>query len=382
MRLVHLAGIALAAGLALSACGDSGPEVGAIETIKIAVAGPLTGKDAAFGSQLKNGAVQGVEDINAAGGILGKKVELSIEDDNADPKQGVSIANKIAGEGVKFVIGHFNSGVSIPSSDVYHENGILMVSPASTNPTFTERGLWNVFRVCGRDDQQGAVAGQYIAKNLADQKIAIIHDKTTYGKGLADETKKAINAAGIQEVIYEGVNSGEKDFSALIAKMKEAGTQLVYFGGVHTEAGLIARQMRDQGLDATLMGGDGIATDEFASIAGPAAEGTLMTFAPDPRKRAAAADVLKAFAAKNITPEAYTLYSYAVAQILKQAAEAAKSVDPKAVAEQMRSGQTFSTVIGDISFNEKGDVNRLDYTMYTWQKVDGDRISYVENVAN
>lgn len=382
MRLVHLAGIALAAGLALSACGDSGPEVGASETIKIAVAGPLTGKDAAFGSQLRNGAVQGVEDINAAGGILGKKLELSIEDDNADPKQGVSIANKMAGEGVKLVIGHFNSGVSIPSSDVYHENGMLMVSPASTNPTFTERGLWNVFRVCGRDDQQGTVAGQYIAKNLADKKVAIIHDKTTYGKGLADETKKAVNAAGIQEVIYEGVNSGEKDFSALIAKMKEAGAQLVFFGGVHTEAGLIARQMRDQGLDATLMGGDGIATDEFASIAGPAAEGTLMTFAPDPRKRAEAADVLKSFEAKNITPEAYTLYSYAVAQIFKQAAEAAKSVDPKAVAEQMRSGQTYKTVIGDISFNEKGDVNRLDYTMYTWQKVDGDRISYVENVAN
>jgi branched-chain amino acid transport system substrate-binding protein len=383
MRLLYFAGVTLAAGLALSACDDSGPQVGdTSETIKIAVAGPLTGKDAAFGSQLRNGAVQGVDDINAGGGILGKKLVLSIEDDNADPKQGVSIANKMAGEGVKFVIGHFNSGVSIPSSDVYHENGMLMVSPASTNPTFTERGLWNVFRVCGRDDQQGTVAGQYIAQNLADKKVAIIHDKTTYGKGLADETKKAINAAGIQEVLYEGINSGEKDFSALIAKMKEAGAQLVYFGGVHTEAGLIARQMRDQGLDATLMGGDGIATDEFASIAGPAAEGTLMTFAPDPRKRAEAAEVLKAFEAKNITPEAYTLYAYAVAQIIKQAAEAAKSVDPQTVAKQMRSGQTFDTVIGDISFNEKGDVNRLDYTMYTWRKTDGDRITYVENVGN
>lgn len=380
MRLACLVGLTLATGLALAACGDSNtPEVAKEETIKIAVAGPLTGKDAAFGAQLKNGAVQGVEDINAAGGILGKKLELSIEDDNADPKQGVSIANKMAGEGVKFVIGHFNSGVSIPSSDVYNENGMLMVSPASTNPTFTDRGLWNVFRVCGRDDQQGTVAGQYIAHNLADQKVAVVHDKTTYGKGLADETKKALNEAGIQEVIYEGVNSGEKDFSALIAKMKEAGTQLVYFGGVHTEAGLIARQMRDQGLTATLMSGDGIATDEFAAIAGPAAEGTLMTFAPDPRKREEAADALKKFEDKGITPEAYTLYSYAVAQIFKQAAEAAKSTDPKTVADQMRSGQTFNTVIGNIAFNDKGDVNRLDYTMYTWQKVDGDRISYVEN---
>ncbi|CFX39747.1 Leu/Ile/Val-binding protein homolog 1 [Candidatus Filomicrobium marinum] len=380
MRLGCLVGLTLATGLALAACGDSNtPEVAKEEAIKIAVAGPLTGKDAAFGAQLKNGAVQGVEDINAAGGILGKKLELSIEDDNADPKQGVSIANKMAGEGVKFVIGHFNSGVSIPSSDVYNENGMLMVSPASTNPTFTDRGLWNVFRVCGRDDQQGTVAGQYIAHNLADQKVAIVHDKTTYGKGLADETKKALNEAGIQEVLYEGINSGEKDFSALIAKMKEAGAQLVYFGGVHTEAGLIARQMRDQGLNATLMSGDGIATDEFASIAGPAAEGTLMTFAPDPRKREEAAGALKKFEEKGITPEAYTLYSYAVAQIFKQAAEAAKSTEPKKVADQMRSGQTFNTVIGDIAFNDKGDVNRLDYTMYTWKKVDGDRISYVEN---
>ena len=381
MRLLILAGAGIAATLALAACGDSGPSVGGgqSETIKMAVAGPLTGKDAAFGSQLRNGAVQGIEDINAAGGILGKKVSLSAEDDNGDPKQGVSIANKMAGEGLKFVIGHFNSGVSIPSSDVYNENGMLMVSPASTNPALTERGMWNVFRVCGRDDQQGTVAGQYIAKNLADQKVAIVHDKTTYGKGLADETKKAINAAGIQEVLYEGVNSGEKDFSALISKMKDAGAQLVYFGGVHTEAGLIARQMRDQGLNATLMGGDGIATDEFASIAGPAAEGTLMTFSPDPRKRPEAQQALKAFEAKNITPEAYTLYSYAVAQIYKQAAEAANSTEPKAIADKMRSGETFKTVIGDIAFNEKGDVNRLDYTMYTWKKVEGDRITYVEN---
>lgn len=379
MRFFWLTATALAAGLALSACGDNAPEVAKQEQLKIAVAAPMTGKDAAFGSQLRNGAIQAVEDLNAAGGIMGQQISLSVEDDNGDPKQGVSIANKVAGEGVKLLIGHFNSGVSIPASDVYHENGILMVSPGSTNPALTDRGLWNVFRVCGRDDQQGTVAGQYIAQNLADRNIAIIHDKTTYGKGLADETKKAINAAGITEVLYEGINSGEKDFSALIAKLKEAETQLVYFGGVHTEAGLIARQMRDQGLDATLMGGDGIATDEFAAIAGPAAEGTLMTFAPDPRKRPEAAEALKAFEAKGVTPEAYTLYAYAVAQILKQAAEAANSLDPKALAEQLRSGQNFDTVIGTIGFNDKGDVNRLDYTMYTWRKVDGDRISYVEN---
>ncbi len=377
-RFLSLA-LAGGAALALAACGDNGgggePKA---ETIKMAVAGPLTGPNAAFGAQLRNGAVQAIEDINAAGGINGKKVELFFEDDVSDPKQGVSVANKLAGEGVKFVIGHFNSGVSIPASEVYQENGILMITPASTNPKITERDMWNVFRVCGRDDQQGTVAGRYIADNLADKKIAVVHDKTPYGKGLADETKKALNEAGIQEVIYEGINIGEKDFSALVSKISEAGADIVYFGGVHTEAGLLARQMRDQNLTATLMSGDGIATDEFASIAGPAAEGTLMTFAPDPQKRPEAQPVLAKFKEKNVSTEAYTLYSYAAAQIIKQAAEKAGSVAPKDVAEAMRSGGPFKTVIGEIGFDPKGDVNRLDYTMYTWQKTDGDRVTYVE----
>lgn len=382
MRKLIIAGLSALAALGMTACGDSGSDGSkskADETIKMGVAGPLTGPNAAFGAQLKNGAAQAVEDINAAGGINGKQISLVFEDDVSDPKQGVSVANKMAGEGVKFVVGHFNSGVSIPASDVYNENGILMVTPASTNPTITERNLWNVFRVCGRDDQQGTVAGQYISTALADKKVAIVHDKTPYGKGLADETKKALNAAGITEVVYEGINIGEKDLSALVAKMKDAGAELVYFGGVHTEGGLIARQMRDQGLTATLMSGDGIATDEFASIAGAdGAVGTLMTFAPDPRKRPEAADALKKFEEKGVSTEAYTLYSYAVVQIFKQAAEAIKSVDPKKVAEQMRSGQEFDTVIGKIAFNKKGDVNRLDYTIYTWKNT-GDRVTYVEN---
>ncbi|MDX2290195.1 MAG: branched-chain amino acid ABC transporter substrate-binding protein [Hyphomicrobiaceae bacterium] len=349
------------------------------DSLRMAVAGPLTGPNAAFGAQLKNGGAQAVEDINASGGIAGKKIELSFEDDVSDPKQGVSIANKMAGEGVKFVIGHFNSGVSLPSSDVYLENGMLMVTPASTNPKLTDRGMWNVFRVCGRDDQQGTVAGQYILKSLPGKKVAIVHDKTPYGKGLADETKKALNAGGATEVLYEGVNTGEKDFAALISKVKQAGADILFFGGVHTEAGLIARQMRDAGVGATLMAGDGIATEEFASIAGPAAEGTLMTFAPDPSRRPEAQEVLKTFEKKGITPESYTLYSYAVVQIFKQAAEAINSTDPKKVAEHMRSGQSFKTVIGDIGFDKKGDVNRLDYTVYTWKKAADGRVKYVEN---
>jgi len=206
-----------------------------------------------------------------------------------------------------------------------------------------------------------------------------VHDKTTYGKGLADETKKAMNAKGVTEVLYEGINTGEKDFSALISKIKEAGADVVYWGGLHTEGGLILRQMRDAGVLSTMMGADGIATDEFAAVAGPGAEGTLMTFAPDPQKRPEAKAVLDKFAARNFKPEAYTLYSYAAMQIIKQAAEQAKSLDPKKVAEVMHGDNVFKTVIGDISYDKKGDITRLDYTMYTWKKQPDGRITYVQN---
>ncbi|HET9686506.1 MAG TPA: branched-chain amino acid ABC transporter substrate-binding protein [Pseudolabrys sp.] len=346
--------------------------------IKFGVGGPITGPSAATGAQMKNGVDQAAADINAAGGILGQKIVVSYGDDASDPKQGVSVANKFTGDGVKFVIGHYNSGVTIPSSEVYQENGVLQITPASTNPTVTERKMWNIFRVCGRDDQQGQVAGEYIAKHFKGKKIAIVHDKTTYGKGLADETKKTINKGGIKEVLYEGVNTGEKDFSALVSKIKQSGADLIYWGGLYTEAGLIVRQMRDQGVKAPMMGGDGITSDEFASIGGPGVEGTLMTYGPDPRNRPDAKKVVEEFRAKKFEPEAYTLYSYAGVQIIKQAAEAAKSLDPKKVAEKMHSGMPFKTVLGDISYDKKGDITKLDYVMYIWKKDPSGKINYVE----
>jgi branched-chain amino acid transport system substrate-binding protein len=276
------------------------------------------------------------------------------------------------------VIGHFNSGVTMPTSEIYQENNILQITPASTNPRITERNMWNIFRTCGRDDQQGAVAGDYIAQHFKEKKVAVVHDKTTYGQGLADETKKTMNAKGVREVLYEGINIGDKDFSALISKIKASNADLVFWGGLHTEGGLIVRQMRDQGVTAVLMGADGIASDEFASIGGPGVEGTLMTFGPDPRKRAEAKAIVDKFRAKNFEPETYTLYSYASLQIIKQAAEAANSLDPKKVAEKMSSGMTFKTVIGDISYDKKGDITRLDYVMYVWKKDASGKITYVE----
>src|SRR6202051_859434 len=346
--------------------------------IKFGVGGPITGPNAATGSQMKNGVDQAAIDINAAGGILNQKIVAEFGDDVSDPKQGVSVANKFAGDGVKFVIGHYNSGVTMPASEVYQENGILEITPSATNPKITERGMWNIFRTCGRDDQQGAVAGAYIVEKFKGKKIAIVHDKTTYGQGLAEETKKVLNAKGVKEVLFEGINLGDKDFSALISKIKASGADLVYWGGLQTEGGLIVRQMRDQGVKAPLMGGDGITNDEFAQIGGPGVEGTLMTYGPDPRNRPEAKAVVEKFRAAKYEPEAYTLYSYAGVQIIKLAAEAAKSLDTKKVADAMHSGMKFKTVIGDISYDKKGDVTRLDYVMYVWKKDAAGKITYVE----
>src|SRR6185503_17593824 len=373
MCMKKLATLGLALGAAILVAGTAQAQ------IKMGVAGPLTGPNAAFGAQLKNGTDQAVADVNAAGGIMGQKITVSYGDDVSDPKQGVSVANKFVGDGVKFVDGHFNSGVSIPASEVYVENGVLEITPSATNPVFTERGLWDTFRTCGRDDQQGAVAGKWIADNEKGAKVAVLHDKTPYGQGLADETKKAMNAAGLTEVMYEGINTGDNDFSALISKMKEAGVDVVYFGGLHTEGGKIVRQMADAGLAAQFISGDGIVSAEFATIAGPAAEGVLNTFGPDPRNNAAGADVVKKFRDTGFEPEAYTLYSYAAVQVVVQAIEKTGSADDaEAVAATIKSGGPWKTVLGDLSYDEKGDRTSLDYVMYIWKKGADGNISYTQ----
>ena len=378
MRQWLTLGLALGLGLAFADHASA--------QVKLGVAGPITGGSAAFGAQLKNGVEQAVEDINASGGILGQKIQLFVGDDRADPKEGVSVANKFVGDGVKFVVGHFNSGVTMPASEVYQENGILEITPAATNPKVTERNMWNIFRTCGRDDQQGAVAADYIFKNFKGKKIAVVHDKTTYGQGLAEETRKNLNSKGLKEVMFEGVNKDDKDFSALVSKVKASNADLIYWGGLHDTGGLILRQLRAQGVKATFMGGDGITDDEFAVIAGPGSEGTLMTFPPDPRTNPANKQIVDVFRKKGFEPQAYTLYSYAAVQVIKQAAEEAKSLDPKKVAEVMHSGKVFKTVLGDLSFDKKGDVTGYTvggktkdrYVLYIWKKGPDGKITYTE----
>jgi branched-chain amino acid transport system substrate-binding protein len=336
------------------------------QDVTVAVNGPMTGSEAVFGGQLKNGAELAVADINAAGGVLGKKLKLEVGDDQCDPKQARSIAEKTAAAKIPFVAGHYCSSSSIPASEAYAEGNVLQITPASTNPLFTERGLWNVFRVCGRDDQQGAVAGAYLAKTYKGKNIAILNDKSTYGKGLADETRKALNKAGVKEKMYESYTKGDKDFNALVSRMKQQNIDVVYIGGYQQEAGLILRQMRDQGMKTVLMAGDALADKEFAAITGTLGEGSLMTFGPDPRKRATAKDIVAKFKSKGIDPEGYTLYTYAAFQIWKQAVEKAGTFDPKKVAETIRAGK-WNTVLGPISYDKKGDITALDYVIYKWK---------------
>src|SRR6202162_3479788 len=294
MKNLRLAGVVFTASLALAGTAF------AQDTITIGVAGPMTGQYASFGQQLKNGADMALADINAAGGVMSKKLAIEIGDDACDPKQARAVGEKFAGMHVPFVAGHYCSSSSIPASEAYAEGNVLQITPASTNPAFTERNMWNTFRVCGRDDQQGSFAAGYLARNYKGKNIAIINDKTTYGKGLADETKKALNAAGVREKLYESYNKGDKDFTALVSKLKLNNIDIVFVGGYHQEAGLILRQMRDQGLKTVLMSGDALADKESASITGDAGAGVLFTFAPDPRKKPTAAAIAAKFKAKNI----------------------------------------------------------------------------------
>ena len=336
--------------------------------LQIGVAGPLTGSNAAAGEQMKTGALQAVEDLNAAGGVLGKHIVLNISDDACDPKQAVSVANEMATKKVAMVAGQYCSGSSIPASKVYLDEGILEISPASTNPAYTDKGGWGTFRVCGRDDQQGEVAGKYLAAHYKDKKIAILNDNSAYGKGLADETKKSLNAAGVKEAMFDAYTPGEKDYNALVSRLKQAGISVIYIGGYYTEAGLIIRQAKEQGMTATLVSGDAMVTKEFWGIAGPAGTGAMMTFSPDPRRNAQAAKVVKEFTDKKIDPEGYVLYTYAAIQIWAEAAKKANSTDPKKVAAMMKSGGPWASVLGPVSFDKKGDVTSGGYVMYIWDK--------------
>jgi len=358
---------ALAAAMAVGAM-TYGTQAKADE-ITIAVAGPMTGDLAAFGEQLRRGSEMAVKDINAAGGVMGKQLKLEIGDDQCDPKQAVQVANDLVKKGVVFVAGHFCSGSSIPASAVYGEEGILQMTPASTNPDFTEgaakNGVKTVFRACGRDDKQGEFAGPWLAKTYAGKNVAILDDKSAYGQGLANETEKNMNKAGMKTALRDTYTQKEKDFSALISKMKEAKVDVVYIGGYHNDAGLMMRQARDQGFKADFVSGDALNTAEFWSISGPAGEGMRFSDAASAINLDSAKNVVAQFRADKYEPEGYTLSSYASVQAFAAAAAGTGGTDGAKMADWLRKN-TVKTVIGDLSWDDKGDLTKVNYAWFLW----------------
>ncbi len=337
------------------------------EDIAIAVAGPMTGPLATYGAQMRRSAEAAAQAINEAGGVNGRKIRIVVEDDACDPKQAVAVANLIVGQEIKFVDGHTCSGASIPASEIYADNNILMMSPSSSSPALTREGRPTIMRLFGRDDAQGAFAASWIAENARGKRIAIVHDKSAYGKGLAQIVKDKLNAAGVNEVMFEGVNPGEKDYSALVAKLKNAGAEFVYFGGYHTEAGLILRQAAEQDYKPQLMAGDSLATSEFWQIAGPAGEGALFTFIADPRLSPSAAKALAELEAQGIDLSGYDLFNYAVIQAIAEGVRKAGSDDPSKVAKALESGEPIETVLGAIKFDGKGDLRDPHYDINVWK---------------
>jgi len=353
-----------AAAFALSA------ELAEAQDIKIAVVGPITGSNAVGGERMRRGAEMGVKDINAKGGVLGKTLNLIVADDACDPKQAIAAANDVVRKGAVFVAGHLCSSASIPASAVYNEARVLQMTPASTNTALTddaaEKGWNNVFRTCGRDDKQGAFAGKYLADRYKGKRVAIIHDESAYGKSIADETMKAMNAAGLKQMMHEAVAQGDKDFSTLISKMKQANIDVIYYGGYQTEAGLIVRQARDQGLKAQFIGTDALLTEEYWRITGAAGEGTLMTYSSDPRNAPAAWVVVDKFKAQGYDPQGRTLYTYAAIQAFAQAAGKANSVKVDDLSKALHS-MTARTVVGPLTWDDKGDVSDSKYVFYVWK---------------
>jgi branched-chain amino acid transport system substrate-binding protein len=323
-----------------------------------------------FGEQMQQGMNMKIAELNATGGVLGQQVQLLMVDDYCNPEQAIAAAEKLVEARVAAVIGHLCSGASLPASKVYAKAGMLMISPYSSNPTLTEQGFANVFRVCGRDTLQASLVSDYLTKHWGGQDIAIVHDGQAYGKGVAEEALRRLSDRGVTGILFEAIEPGQADYSKLIDKMEAEGIDALYFGGYTAEGGLIIRQARSRGYDLEMIGSDALNSEYFWHIAGPAAVGVKFVSYADPRTNEEAAAIVKQFRAHGYEPEGLTLYAYAGVQVWAQAVEKAGRVEPKAVAAALRANE-FDTIFGTIGFDEKGDVRGYEpFVWYVWQQGD------------
>ncbi len=351
-------------GLSALLVAGSAPWVHA--DIKIAIAGPQTGDVAQYGDMQVIGAEMAVEQINAAGGVNGEKLVAVRYDDACEPKRAVAVANKIVNDGVQFVVGHLCSSSTQPASDVYEDEGILSITPASTNPTITERGYTMIFRTIGLDSHQGPTAAKFIADKIKPSRVAVIHDKQQYGEGIATAVKQTLEGKGVNVVLFEGVNKGDKDFSPLVAKLQKQKIDFVYYGGYHPELGQLLRQTAEKKLDIKFMGPEGVGNKDISQIAGKASEGLIVTLPPAFDLRPENKGLVEAFKAKDQDPSgAFVMTSYAAVKVIAQAIGGAKTQDTEVLQEYIRNN-SFDTPMGTIAFDEKGDLKGFDFEIYNW----------------
>lgn len=354
------------------------PAAAQAQPVRIGLSAPLTGPDAAFGQGLRAGAEQAVADLNRAGG---RRFALTTADDGGDPKQAAIIASRFAADGIGMVVGPFESAAVAKAAPVYERAGTVMVAPGVTYGPLTGRGLWNLFRLGPSDPLQARAAAEYLAKAYAGRPIAILNDRTTFGRSLADAVATRLHDLGQHEAAFEGIERGTRDLSALIKRLAAAKVAAVYFGGTAPDAATLVRAMREAHLTATLVASDGILSQAFLA-SGAAGEGTVMTLPPDPPRLPDVKD------AKPIarTPEADSVAAgaYAAVQLLAQAIERGHAADAKAridgrkLADALRAGH-FKTILGDIAFDKQGDQAGEAVQLRVWRRTPDGRLDYAGN---
>jgi branched-chain amino acid transport system substrate-binding protein len=349
---------------ALVGCGKSG-EAAAPTTIKIGLAGAQTGSDGEIGMSMLNGSKVAIDEWNAKGGVLGKQIETISLDDEASGQKAVTVAQSLIDAGVVAVIGHFNSGCTIPASRLYNDAKIVEISPGSTNPQYTEQGFPYAFRICGRDDQQGAVIGTYLHDQLKLNKIAILDDKTTYGEGLATVVKNTFEAKGGTVVMFQGIDKNEHDFRANLAVVQGSGAEALVWGGMYNQGGPLCVQLRETGLTFPFVSDDGCQDQSFVNTVGGTAQNVFVSFGKDYSSlpdAQAFAQKYKATYQRDVG--AYSVYGYDAANVLLTAIQKAGTTDADKVAAVMK-GQPFDTIQGNIEFDAKGDLKVADYVIWT-----------------
>jgi branched-chain amino acid transport system substrate-binding protein len=348
----------LLASLVASACGQLNRTP---QTIRIAAVGPITGAQAETGQDMINGIRLAVAEKNSAGGVLGKQIELVVFDDAADPKEAVSVARKIESDPtIVGVVGHMNSGTTKPASPIYNGAGIPVVMPVPTNPEITKQGFSNLFRLPPTDLDQGAEVARYAIDRLGRRRFAVIHDSTAYGQPLAEIVRKTAQAAGAEVVAFDGITEGDKDFRALLTKLRGVNPDVIFFGGIYNEAGLLVKQARELGLDAPFISADGSFSTKLIQLAGPAAEGVVVSFiAPDEKSSDAVRSFADKFRQKFGAPQAFAPLGYDAANVMLSALERAGKSERKAVIAALHAADfRYDGVTGGSSFDAEGNNSR------------------------